>query len=62
MSKSTYFTGQPVYSQVIKLLVLLSGKLQNSRKIYCCPLNFKTTRFPYPQRPSIGVADSFFEK
>ena len=29
---------------------------------YCCPLNFKTTRFPYPQRPSIGVADSFFEK
>ena len=28
---------------------------------YCCPLNFKTTRFPYPQRPSIGVADSFFE-
>ena len=29
---------------------------------YCCPLNFKTTHFPYPQRPSIGVADSFFEK
>ena len=29
---------------------------------YCCPLNFKTTRFLYPQRPSIGVADSFFEK
>ena len=29
---------------------------------YCCPLNLKTTRFPYPQRPSIGVADSFFEK
>lgn len=26
------------------------------------PANFKTTRFPYPQRPSIGVADSFFEK
>ena len=29
---------------------------------YCCPVNFKTTHFPYPQRPSIGVADSFFEK
>ena len=33
-----------------------------SIRVYCCPLNFKTTRFPYPQRPSIGVADSFFEK
>ena len=33
-----------------------------STENYCCPLNFKTTRFPYPQRPSIGVADSFFEK
>ena len=31
-------------------------------QLYCCPLNFKMTRFPYPQRPSIGVADSFFEK
>ena len=37
--------------------------LRVSRKLfYCCPLNFKTTHFPYPQRPSIGVADSFFEK
>ena len=29
---------------------------------YCCPVNFTTTHFPYPQRPSIGVADSFFKK
>ena len=29
---------------------------------YCCPLNFKMTRFSYPQRPSIGVADFFLEK
>ena len=35
---------------------------KTSNLYYCCPLNFKTTRFAYPQRPSIGVADSFFEK
>ena len=36
---------------------------EGTKKIYyCCPLNFKTTHFPYPQRPSIGVADFFFEK
>ena len=29
---------------------------------YCCPLNFKTPQFPYPQCPSIGVADFFLEK
>ena len=29
---------------------------------YWCPLNFKMTRFSYPQRPSIGVADFFLEK
>ena len=36
--------------------------LEEHKGEYCCPLNFKTTRFPYPQRPSIGVADFFFEK
>ena len=30
--------------------------------LYCCPLNFKTPQFPYPQCPSIGVADFFLEK
>ena len=29
---------------------------------YCCPLNFKTPQFSYPQCPSIGVADFFLEK
>ena len=29
---------------------------------YCCPLNFKTPRFPYPQCLSIGIADFFWEK
>ena len=29
---------------------------------YCCPLNFKAPQFPYPQCPSIGVADFFLEK
>jgi len=29
---------------------------------YCCPLNYKSLRFPYPQRPSIGVAGFFLEK
>ena len=28
---------------------------------YCCPLNFKTPQFPYPQCPSIGVADFFWK-
>lgn len=28
---------------------------------YCCPLNFKTPQFPYPQCPSIGVVDFFLE-
>ena len=38
-------------------------KMLNWQKTnYCCPLNFKSSRFPYPQLPSIGVADSFFEK
>ena len=31
-------------------------------KDYCCPLNYKSSRFPYPQHPSIGVADFFLEK
>ena len=36
--------------------------LPGSLTIYCCPLNFKTPQFPYPQCLSIGVADFFLEK
>ena len=51
--------GHGVYSLLRHTLV---GFLPKRKRKYCCPLNFKTTHFPYPQRPSIGVADSFFEK
>jgi len=39
-----------------------ANRIKQSGKIDRAMLNFKTTHFPYPQRPSIGVADSFFEK
>ncbi|NCA79738.1 MAG: hypothetical protein EOM76_06070, partial [Sphingobacteriia bacterium] len=32
MGKSTHFTGQPVYSQVIKLLLLSGKKIKTSKK------------------------------
>ena len=48
--------------QTERLLRERSQQLTEENKNYCCPVNFKTTHFPYPQRPSIGVADSFFEK
>ena len=45
-----------------KIARMLERNYDFSIPFYCCPVNFTTTHFPYPQRPSIGVADSFFEK
>ena len=61
MSKSTYFTGQPVYSQVIKLLVLLSGKLQNTENRFIRHVerrgNFRKSFFTYV-RSGLSIMDS----
>ena len=61
MSKSTYFTGQPVYSQVIKLLVLLSGKLQNAENRFIQHLeqcgNYRKTFFT-GVRSALSIMDS----
>ncbi len=45
-----------------KLAAEIGVKTVQSFPKYCCPLNFKTPQIPYPQCPSIGVADFFLEK
>ena len=65
LQHSSLLDKQKIYQALEpRLLLLFEGEadLCVNLQDYCCPLNFKTTRFPYPQRPSIGVADSFFEK
>ena len=47
-----------------QIFILSSVKFSPNRSIrnYCCPPNFKSARFLYPQCPSIGIADFVFEK
>ena len=55
------------HDHLVKIVSALSAcsALRFAGKIwfceYCCLQNFKSSRFPYPQRPSIGVADFFWE-
>ena len=55
------YTFAPLTEEQLALLERVLNR-EVPKQYYCCPLNFKTTHFPYPQRPSIGVTDFFWEK